>query len=387
MKKYLTLLIVLGIFCSTRSVLAFSFYQSVTVDHTLVPNTDQTSFPMLVSGTYANLKTTGNGGFVQNSSGFDVGFYTSNTCSTGKLNWETEKYTATTGEVDYWINIATLSHTTDTVIYMCYGDASITTDQSNPTAVWDTGFKGVYHLSDGTTLSGNDSTSNAHNAVSTHSMPAGAGQVDGAAAPNGASWIDYGNVADYNFGTGDFTVGFWLKTPSASGDGIVTKATAAGTNNGLYISGGTSVVQYYNGSAFINSGAYSSTVFHHFEFQRSGTTLTAYYDGLSFAVGSEARTLSNSTIFNFGIFNNSSGLLPSGAILDETRLSNTARSADWIKTEYNTSFIPDKIASSTQGFYTLGAQTSTGGGGGSVSAFAKMSLFAKMFIGSAKVHI
>src|SRR5689334_23170379 len=48
--------------------------RTVVIDHTKVPNTDQTNFPLLFSGTYTYLATTGNGGGVTNSNGYDIIF-------------------------------------------------------------------------------------------------------------------------------------------------------------------------------------------------------------------------------------------------------------------------------------------------------------------------
>ncbi|HEV8357350.1 MAG TPA: hypothetical protein VGQ17_11350, partial [Gemmatimonadales bacterium] len=93
--------------------IAATFSRSITIDFTLVPNTDQENFPVLISGTYdgtggtPDLRTTGNGGKVQSASGYDVGFYTNSSCSKGKMRWETEKYTAQTGEVVYWVRVPT----------------------------------------------------------------------------------------------------------------------------------------------------------------------------------------------------------------------------------------------------------------------------------------
>jgi exo-beta-1,3-glucanase (GH17 family) len=45
---------------------------------------------------------------------------------------------------------------------------------------------------------------------------------------------------------------------------------------------------------------------------------------------------------------------PVDGIMDEVRVSSVARSADWIKTEYNNMFDPGDIG--TPGFYTVGAE-------------------------------
>src|SRR3990167_8867533 len=68
----------------------FLYSRSITIESDLVPST-QTDFPVLISGTYdgtggtADLRTVGNGGKVENASGYDVGFYTNSDCSTGKM--------------------------------------------------------------------------------------------------------------------------------------------------------------------------------------------------------------------------------------------------------------------------------------------------------------
>ncbi|MCC6323730.1 hypothetical protein IT400_02970, partial [Candidatus Nomurabacteria bacterium] len=79
----------------------FSYKRTITINHTEVINTDQTDFPILISGTYSYLKTVANGGNVQNANGYDIGFYSDSSLTT-KLKWETERYVATTGEVIYW---------------------------------------------------------------------------------------------------------------------------------------------------------------------------------------------------------------------------------------------------------------------------------------------
>ena len=46
--------------------------RAITIDHTKVPNTDQSNFPVLISGTNSYLATTSNGGYVTNANGYDM---------------------------------------------------------------------------------------------------------------------------------------------------------------------------------------------------------------------------------------------------------------------------------------------------------------------------
>jgi len=125
--------------------LRVAYWRRITIDHTKVPNTDLNNFPVLISGTYSYLATTGNGGNVTSSNGYDI-IFTSDAAGTSTLPFEQESYNATTGAVIYWVKVPTVSHTTDTVIYLFYGNSGITTDQSNKTGVWDSNYKGVWHL-------------------------------------------------------------------------------------------------------------------------------------------------------------------------------------------------------------------------------------------------
>jgi hypothetical protein len=165
------------------------FYRSITVDHTKVPST-QTDFPVLVSITDATLKTVVNGGHVQRSDGFDIGF--SDSAGIAPLKWEIERYNGSTGEVIAWVKIASLSSSADTVFYMRYGDSIITTDHSDPVNVWTNNFLAVYHLKDGTTLNVADSR-NVNNGTN-HGATATAGKIDGAGSFVSASaqYVDCG---------------------------------------------------------------------------------------------------------------------------------------------------------------------------------------------------
>ena len=149
----------------------------MTIDHTKVPST-QSNFTVLVSVTDPALKTVANGGHVANPNGYDIGFY-ADSGGTIKLKWEVEKYDGTTGNLIAWVKIPSVS-STDTVFYLMYGDSSINTNQSDPPNTWDSNFKGVYHLGNGTTLSATDSTGG-NNGTLINSPTATAGKINKAA--------------------------------------------------------------------------------------------------------------------------------------------------------------------------------------------------------------
>lgn len=143
--------------------MAYSFYRTITIDHTKVGSSDHTNFPVLFTGTYTWLKTTGNGGDVQSASGYDIVF----TDATGLsvLNFERVTWAAATGACEFHINVPSISHTVDTVIRVYYGNAAIVSDQQNRNATWNSNYKCVLHLNSVSDLT--DSTSNGNNATNT----------------------------------------------------------------------------------------------------------------------------------------------------------------------------------------------------------------------------
>ena len=137
---------------------------------------------------------------------------------------ELEEYNPVTGQVIAWIRIPTLSHTTDTVLYAFYGNASITTSQQSPTGVWDSNYMGVWHVANnGGQLSLVDSTSNANNAANNGAIST-AGKIDGGMKTNGSTYATIGTPANLaNLAQGNATFSAWVNTASGVGGLIMGK--------------------------------------------------------------------------------------------------------------------------------------------------------------------
>ena len=82
----------------------YSYRNTITIDHTKVPNTDQTDFPVLISGVYSYLATTSNSGLVQNTNGYDIVF-TLDPGGTTKLDHEIDSYDPVTGTATFWVRM------------------------------------------------------------------------------------------------------------------------------------------------------------------------------------------------------------------------------------------------------------------------------------------
>jgi hypothetical protein len=138
------LLIVLGIFLvpEAKADTGFGYRMKITVDHTKVTSsgTGQTSFPFLFSNTNNTTSKANLLAHVTSASGYDIIFRALDTTTCGgtapcTLNHEIEKYDSTSGEFVAWVNLPSVSTSTDTVFYIYYGNSSITTSQEHATAV------------------------------------------------------------------------------------------------------------------------------------------------------------------------------------------------------------------------------------------------------------
>ncbi|MCK5559373.1 MAG: DUF2341 domain-containing protein, partial [Thermoplasmata archaeon] len=98
---------------------------------------DLTDFPVLINITDPDLKNKAR------SDGYDI-FFTSSDGDT-KLDHEIESYDSSNGEMQAWVRIPALSSTSDTLIYMHYGNPTAT-DQSNVSGVWINNYSAVWHL-------------------------------------------------------------------------------------------------------------------------------------------------------------------------------------------------------------------------------------------------
>jgi hypothetical protein len=86
---------------------------------------------------------------------------------TTKLKHELESYSASLGSTAAWVQVPDLSVSSDTVVYLYYGNASAA-DQQNKSGVWDGNYKGVWHFAQNPSQTSpqlTDSTSNGNNGV------------------------------------------------------------------------------------------------------------------------------------------------------------------------------------------------------------------------------
>lgn len=346
------LAVVLTLGLPLPALAAFGQYRSVTIDHTKVPST-QTNFPVLVNGVYSYLAVVASGGKVTDAQGDDIGFYSNANCSTGKLDWETVIWTSTTGTVEYWVEVPSLSSAVDTVIYLCYGNSSVTTDQSNKTGVWDTNYKGVWHMGDGVTIGLTDSTSNGLTLTNSGGVTAVVSPFGGAGSFNGSSQSLERASYTSGIGTGDFTMEVLSRSTGFVGYGGMFASGTYNPNFGFPNGASDGYFGFYFGGFNTAQATQLSTnTWYSLAGRRTGSTVSFYRDGAQTA-NTYTNTTAWDTTADLHIGTNGGNTGWQQGQLDEVRLSNIARSDNWLTTGYNT------IATTT--FYTVGNETPIGG--------------------------
>ena len=334
---------------------SYSYFRTVTIDHTKVPNTDQANFPFLFKTTAPAFATTANGGHVTSANGYDI-FFSSDPSGSVKLDHELEQYNPVTGQVTAWVRIPALSHTTDTTLYVFYGNSGVTTSLENKTGVWDSNYGAVWHLgTNGAALSTTDSTSHANNATVVGTATATTGQMGGGAALTGSpNYIDGGNNASVlPTHTGTFSI--WVKY-SAFGDWTTPMGnanTSTDSNGATFWNRASGEINFEvdgAGRSNTSGGVLLANQWHYLVGGWDGSTVKLYKNGTLAGSVTQGNDAAPAYHLNLGA---DGGLSGAGnylnGILDEARVSNIARSADWIATEYNNQ-------SSPATFYTLNAE-------------------------------
>ncbi|MBL7962589.1 MAG: hypothetical protein JNM31_01980 [Flavobacteriales bacterium] len=328
-----------------------------------------TDFPVLISLTHPDLRTTANGGYIQQSNALDIVF-TLDDCST-ILPHQRERYVALTGELIVWVKAPVLTPGQDLVILMFYGRSGGVPDPSS-TDVWDTNYMGVWHfnnsLADGTS-NGNNLTNSVAPATSNQAFSKiGQGRDLNNSTnvnsnfngqhlrlPNnflagvqsfsfeGWVWLDrtetnWERIFDLGAST---TRNFFFTPTSATGNPAETRVRI--TTIGIFGEQGPMVA---------NSGIQTGAWVHWaVTYDASAQVMRVYRNGALY--GSATATtlpsaMESSTANYFGRSQyNADHYID--AKFDEFRMSRTARPAGWVTTSYNNQNTPGS-------FYTVSGQ-------------------------------
>ena len=258
---------------SSVSSICGSGYQNcrmLTLNHNLVGSNPSPNFPVVFADTYPWMKTTQYGGPVIQTATQTVGgvvttvpgdliFAKDATCSTA-LPREFESYKPDTGAAVVWVQIPSLLSSTDTTIYACYGNTSVSSVSANGT--WDPNYKAVYHMNDAVTTGVQtltDSTSNANGLTTAVSNGSSFASITGKIS-NAVRFVQtnmYNGSSAFSSspsgaGTGPVTLEMWLNTlnPSSLDGGNIGQdigiLNQTGNGSGFWVMVGASATGNVN---------------------------------------------------------------------------------------------------------------------------------------------
>lgn len=344
------------------STAAYTYRKKITIPFTKVSGgSNLSNFPVLISTTDADFRTTANGGKAASGSGE---FVITSSNGTTVLPHEIETYSATTGQFIGWVNVTTLSATADTYLYMYYGGPSSGATNQNRTGVWDANYQGVWHLNETVT---DEATTGTHidsagivNGTQNNNDDTTGKIAKGQIFDNTSDYINMGNNVDIERSS-QMTFSLWVKHTSdipSEPDEVFSKVNASIFGYRLGMRGDQVGDPYEfelrgsNGTILslrFNNSTLSS--FHYLVVTYDGSSTiagtTPYIDGATVSKTSAQDDLSanitNTGSLNLAAFNSGASSYFDGSI-DEFRISTTARSAGWIATEYNNQSSPSTFA-------------------------------------------
>jgi len=317
-------------FTTEQSPSAWLYHKMITIDHTKVAEI-LTDFPVLIRLTNDN-----NLSSHAQPNGNDIRF----TDDQGtQLNHEIESYNSSTGTLVAWVKIPTLSSTTDTILFMYYGNSGAS-NQQNSEGTWNTHFLAVHHLEE-TTGTIYDSTSYNNDGTPFGDLNENIlGRINGADYFDGAN--DHITLPQVFTNENQFTMEAWIY-PEVGARYFVSQRVSPDTGVFIQLIEGGSDLQYYiNGVKDSISGILLNT-WYYVVLTYDGTTAKLYVnDGTP---RSKTCSMPIWPVDGMCIGDRLAGNRQFHGILDEIRFSNVARDTGWITTVYNNENNPSSFFS------------------------------------------
>lgn len=335
---------------------SWQYRKEITIQDSQVPAT-QSNFPVVIS-----LTSDSDLSSKAQADGDDILF----TDSTGrtKLSHEIEKYSS--GTLVAWVKVPTLNGSSNTTLYMYYGNPAASA-QENPTNVWDSNFKAVYHTqetSNVTTIA--DSTSNGY----TMTKRAAAGPAMTTSGKNGNALDFERSNQDYAvntplaaaIGSGSFSISVWFK-PEVN---MVSGTAEHHLMNLGDLSGASDIVIFFIDNNLIFKLYDSGDTKNELSVPGTWNAGTWYHGYFVYDASAGMRMYMNGSLIDSDSFTDrgsySSGTFDLGrnsatvasdkwwdGLEDDIHISNSVRNANWVLTEYNNQNSPGT-------FSTLGSE-------------------------------
>ncbi len=286
------------------------------------------------------------------------------TDNTVVLPHEVEEFNET-GDDFVWVKVPQIdSGSTTDYIWMYYGNGSIG-DGSDPANVWETNYKGVWHLKEnpaGGAPQMLDSTTNNGDGTSAGTMTSGdqvGGQIDGSLDLDGTNdtiSVPDSSIFSFTNGSGTdlpYTLSAWVFMRDITETaGIVSKWADAADDAEwvLYITGSTMLIENYHfdvtnifrgRTVALNAGAHQDRWMHvvaTYDGSEAVGGFAIYFDGVrvdttNSTLGSYTGMSSVDSPVRMGSYDDDSATFLNG-IIDHVSVAATNRSADWVEAEF-----------------------------------------------------
>lgn len=349
----------------------WSYRKKITFDNS-TQNADLTDFPVLIK---LDKDSDIDYSKTQNL-GQDIRFTDSDGATS--LKYEIEKWDES-GTSYVWVKVPKIDQSSATDnIYMYYGNTGALDGQDGP-SVWDNGFLGVWHLDESGTIVHDSTTNNKDGSKTADGHPSPiTGQIY-----NGQNFLGDDRVGtNINNALTDFTTEVWFKDNGVSDNGGYERlADKSYTGCFMLMRNGTTA-NSWGGGVRETSPPYGVFVtltdgqWHQISSVRSGTTHYVYGDG---GAVSNSNTVSGSacdnTTFSIGAWGDGASTQQRfGGVIDEVRISNIARSQQWLAASYKSGKDTFNTFGSESSFFPSDSPTitsNTGQGYSSLSGFTQ----------------
>ncbi len=339
---------------------AYAYSLPITLNTTgLGISTDLTNFPFLVSITDPSLivSSTSCSNKIQFPNGPDYDFTFFDNTINSETSFDVESYNPATGTLLVWVKLAKLSHTTNNTLTFYYG--SITAPGHTTAfhqATWSGDYLSVYHFNEASfTGSVTDATSNGrtgttNNMVSTDLVSTG--KINSAYSFNKSSSKSITVSAGASV-TGPFTLSAWINLGATGNDQkVMTNQGAGGSGSGGYKLGVYTNNIAESESPGVNRGfspvapAMAASTWHYIQTVYNGATEYTYVDGVQYQAFSTTTNPSSTNPLYIGAGEGGNSYYFTGTI-DEARVSNVAKTSDWLLAEYKNQNTPASYTSTT----------------------------------------
>jgi hypothetical protein len=299
-----------------------------TIDHTQVGGSDLADFPVVVTGTFPELRTVANGGRINNLGTFGdpADFVVSpNPDGSGKYDFQVREYDPATGTIEVWFRQPTLSASVDETFYFVYDDPAVTdfqgSDHFGSHPEWDANYQGVYHMAGGLSI---DATGNFYHGTATGTTLVGGVVGSAVGFAGGTDVIDVPTFANYS---GPMSFEFWAQMPATPPSTPFTLLRGNANSFLIYFRPLSVTIDLFTPVGEVGVPYPTDGSWHHYVLSVNGSgALTATIDGVAQTVttltaGPLTPSTSTSLKFGAGFENSLTGSL------DEVRFSSIDRIA------------------------------------------------------------